>query len=69
MAAPAVSAVSAVAPTISAEAQLEELRAELAEAETAHAALEQEVAELEEANRVYEDKGGRDISEFGGTSE
>lgn len=25
--------------------------------------------ELEAANRVYEDKGGKDISEFGGTNE
>lgn len=31
--------------------------------------LSQVLEELEEANRVYEDKGGKDISEFGGTNE
>ena len=64
MAAPAVSAVSAVFPTISAEAQLEELRAELAEAETARAALEQEVAGLEEANRAMEEENTLTMAEL-----
>ena len=31
--------------------------------------LSRVLEELEEANRVYEDEGGKDISEFGGTSE
>lgn len=64
MAAPSVPAVSAVSPTISAEAQLEELRAELAETETARAALEQEVAELEEANRAMEEENTLTMAEL-----
>ena len=64
VAAPAALAVSAVAPTISAEAQLEELRAELTEAETARAALEQEVAELEEANRAMEEENTLTMAEL-----
>ena len=35
----------------------------------ARAHLGDRLSELELANRCYEDKGGRDISEFGGTSE